>query len=175
MASLRLNPVIRSLSSIRPSTRTSSLSIYASQRRLYPGSNYGGGEGDPKGENPLDQGSNPSADLEHPGPPPPDVGKGTGGGPTKKGAEGHNTRENASSSGQGGNEGSKGREGGPQPKIHNHNAPAEEHHSEEVRKHNEDMGKRYDRPQEKSPDKEDKVNKPYWSGPYPSILGIIGG
>lgn len=45
-------------------------------RRLYATQSYGGGEGDPKGENPLQQGPNPAADKEHPGPPPPDVGQG---------------------------------------------------------------------------------------------------
>lgn len=49
---------------------------------------YGDGEGDPRGENPQDQGA--SSDLkqnaEHPGPAPPSEGQGKGAGPTKGGA-----------------------------------------------------------------------------------------
>ena len=164
MVRLNLTPALRSLNPTRSSPCPAGSSIYTSQRRLYAGSSYGGGEGDPKGERPQEQGSNPSADLEHPGPPPPDVGKGTGGGPTKKGGDGHNTQENASSSNQTGSGGSNGGSGGPQPKIHSEGAPAEGNQSEEVRKHNEDMGKRHDRPEEKSPDKEDKVDKGFWKG-----------
>jgi hypothetical protein len=163
MAPLRLYPVFRSIYSIRASPRTTLPSISTEQYRFYAGSSYGGGEGDPKGENPQDQGSNPSAHLEHPGPPPPDVGKGTGGGPTKAGGEGHNTQQNQSSGGQAG-DGGEG--GGPQPKIHKHDAPEESTHSEEVRAHNKDMDKRHDRAEEKSPEREDsdKVDKGFWSG-----------
>ncbi|KAL9133747.1 MAG: hypothetical protein Q9175_005076 [Cornicularia normoerica] len=169
MARPRLTPVFRPMTTIRCSPRSLLAPAYAQQHRLYAGgSSYGGGEGDPKGENPSDQGSNPSADLEHPGPPPPSVGQGTGGGPTKGGAQGHNTQQNESSSsgGQASTSGSGGASGGdgPQPKIHKHNAPEEHTHSDEVRAHNEDMAKRHDRPNEKSADKEDKVDKGYWSG-----------
>ena len=48
----------------------------ASQR--FATQDYGSGTGDPVGDNPQQQGENPSADLEHPGPPPPKVGQGTG-------------------------------------------------------------------------------------------------
>lgn len=175
MTRLRLTPVFRPITSIRSSPRSLLSPAYVQQHRLYAGgSSYGGGEGDPKGENPSDQGSNPSADLEHPGPAPPSVGQGTGGGPTKGGAEGHNTQQNdsgssgaqASTSGSGGaSGGASGGEGdGPQPKIHKHDAPEEHTHSDEVRAHNEDMAKRHDRPNEQSPDKDDKVDKGYWSG-----------
>lgn len=148
MAPLRLTPIFRPFASIRSFSPRSLLSpAYAQQHRLYAGgSSYGGGEGDPKGENPSDQGSNPSADLEHPGPPPPSVGQGTGGGPTKGGSEGHNTKQNDSSGGggqastSGGASGEKG--DGAQPKINKHEAPEENAHSDEVRAHNEDMKKR---------------------------------
>ena len=101
MARLRMTPVFRPITSIRSSPRSLLSPLYTQQHRLYAGgSSYGGGEGDPKGENPQDQGSNPSADLEHPGPAPPKVGQGTGGGPTKSGSEGHNTLHNDSSDGQ---------------------------------------------------------------------------
>jgi hypothetical protein len=48
-------------------------------------SDYGSGDGDPRGENPQSQGINASADIEHPGPPPPAEGIGSGAGPTKGG------------------------------------------------------------------------------------------
>lgn len=165
MTRLGLTSVFRSINPIRTFPRAPLTSTYVQQRRLYAGSSYGGGEGDPKGENPQDQGSNPSADLEHPGPPPPDVGKGTGGGPTKKGADGHNTEQNSSSGGQAASSGgSSGGGDGPQPKIHNPDTPEAHTHSDDVKAHNEDMGKRHDRPSESSPDEDDRVDKPYWSG-----------
>lgn len=87
------------------------------------------------------------------------------------GAEGHNSQQNdsSSSSGQASTSGSraasKGGEGdGPQPKIYKHNAPKEHTQSDEVRAHNEDMEKRHDRPNEKSGDEKDKVDKGFWSG-----------
>ena len=151
---------LRSVNAFRAPPRTLLSSLYTPQRRLYAGSSYGGGEGDPKGENPQDQGPNPSAGLEHPGPPPPDVGHGTGGGPTKKGPDGHNTGQSPSNSSQG----ASGEGGGPRPAIHKHNAPEEHSQSDDVKAHNEDMAKRYDRANERSPDKEDKVDKGFWSG-----------
>jgi hypothetical protein len=39
-------------------------------------SDYGSGKGNPAGETPEKQGSNPSENLEHPGPPPPKVAQG---------------------------------------------------------------------------------------------------
>ena len=167
MARLQLHQVFRSAHPVRSFLRTTLSSTYAQQRRLYAGSNYGGGEGDPKGENPQDQGPNPSAGLEHPGPPPPSVGQGTGGGPTKKGSEGHNTDQSpSSSSGQGGSSGGDGA----RPKIHQHNAPDEHSQSDDVKAHNEDMARRHDRPNEKSPDKEDdSVSKGYWSGAFAGV------
>ncbi len=153
----------------RPSLRSSPRALLAnSQQRPYAGSNYGGGEGDPKGENPQDQGSNPSAELEHPGPPPVAEGQGSGGGPTKAHSSGHNTKENASSSGSGGSGnggGSKGSSNGAQPKIHSDSASKE--HSEDVQQHNRDMDNRYGRAAADHPDekaKNDKVGKGYWGG-----------
>ncbi|MCJ1450500.1 hypothetical protein MMC28_000831 [Mycoblastus sanguinarius] len=166
MARLPAIPVSRSLSSIRSCPRNTILSTHAQQRRLYAGQSYGGGQGDPKGENPQDQGPNPSADLEHPGPPPPSVGQGTGGGPTKKGANGHNTAQNGSNGEEGGGS-SKGGGNGAKPKIHNDNAPPEHEQSDEVRAHNKDMEKRHDRAEERSLDsdgKDDNVDKGFWKG-----------
>lgn len=130
------------------------------QRRLAHES-YGGGEGDPKGEAPQAQGSNPSADKEHPGPRPPAEGRGSGGGPTKATETGQNTKDNASS-------GDNGRQGGPtksgaQPKILNEGVPTEL--SDEVKQHNEEMTHRHDRAGAQVGDSnDDKVSKGFWSG-----------
>ena len=111
--------------------------------RFYATQSYGGGEGDPKGENPQDQGpsSTASHSKEHPGPPSPGTQSNTSG---------------ASS------DSSKG----PQPKIHNHTAPNPDSHSEEVRQHNEEMSRRHDRPTEKSEGKDEKVDKNFWKGEF---------
>lgn len=165
MAPLRVGfaPIIRSIRTAQPTGRFSYTPLPARHTRCYAGSSYGGGEGDPKGENPQEQGANPSAHLEHPGPAPPKVGQGTGGGPTKKGAEGHTGTAQSSSSGKT-SASSNGAGGGPQPKIHKQDAGDESTHSDEVKAHNEDYAKRHDRPNEKSADKEDKVDKGYWKG-----------
>ena len=140
--------------------RLRSITPFTSVQQIrHASQDYGSGQGDPKGSNPQDQGSNPSAELEHPGPPPPSVGQGTGGGPTKAREDGHNTQQNSSSgggSGQGASETS-----GAQPKIHDAKIPPEE--SEEVRQHNEDMGKRHDRSHNQIGD-DGKVDKGFWSG-----------
>ncbi|KAH6687696.1 hypothetical protein BKA61DRAFT_596743 [Leptodontidium sp. MPI-SDFR-AT-0119] len=49
---------------------------------------YGDGEGNPRGENPREQGASNSTkhNAEHPGPAPPAEGKGAGAGPTRAGA-----------------------------------------------------------------------------------------
>ena len=51
-------------------TKTSPFSV-SHQERAHQ--DYGSGAGNPVGENPQDQGPNPSEHKEHPGPPPPDV------------------------------------------------------------------------------------------------------
>lgn len=56
--------------------------------RLSAQQDYGSGSGDPKGEKPGEQGKNPSVDLEHPGPPAPDVGQ-EGGKHGSKGSSGN--------------------------------------------------------------------------------------
>ncbi|KAL8718061.1 MAG: hypothetical protein Q9225_004769 [Loekoesia sp. 1 TL-2023] len=148
-----LRPFVIARLSFRPS------SLAFQQHRYYAGQSYGSGQGDPKGENPQDQGPNPSAEKEHPGPPPPDVGKGTGGGPTKVHEGGHNTQQNASSGGSG-QSGASQSSGGPQPKIHSENQPAEE--SDDVKAHNEDMGKRHDRANAEVDNKGQTVEKGFW-------------
>lgn len=164
MAGFRTSSFLRSFATSRASVRPASFALR--QPRFYASQSYGSGQGDPKGENPQEQGSNPSAEKEHPGPPPPDVGKNTGGGPTKAGSEGHNTQENSSSSGSSssssgsGQSGASQSSGGPQPKIHSENIPAEE--SDDVKAHNEDMGKRHDRANAEVDDKGQTVGKGFW-------------
>ena len=145
-----------------------------SQHRLYAQSSYGGGEGDPKGEDPQNQGSNPiTSNLEHPGPPPPDVGQGTGGGPTKANEGGHSgdgkessgssssSKTPSSSSSSGGS--GKSASNGAQPKLYNSSAPAEQ--SEEVKQHNREMDNRPGRAQNKvDGDGEHNVGKGFWAG-----------
>ncbi|KAL8947568.1 MAG: hypothetical protein Q9222_006160 [Ikaeria aurantiellina] len=157
MSGLKAISWSRYISAARSSPRPSSLATQ--QHRFYAGQSYGGGQGDPKGENPQEQGANPSADKEHPGPPPPDVGKGTGGGPTKKDGEGHNTQQGSSG---GGSEqsGASQSSGGPQPKIHSEKIPTEE--SDDVKAHNEAMTKRHDRAMAESNNKGDTVEKGFW-------------
>lgn len=78
---MRLAPRASRLAICRPSTSTPALS------RSYASGDYGSGTGDPKGENPKEQGTSPATtELEHPGPPAPDVGQGSSGStPTKEG------------------------------------------------------------------------------------------
>ena len=149
---------------------TSLLSAHSRQSafRYYASQSYGGGQGDPKGEKPQEQGSNPAtSNAEHPGPPPPDVGKGTGGGPTKKGSGGHGGKD---TSGSGGEDRKQTSGGGPlseqaaQPKIHKHDAPHPDTHSEDVQAHNAEVAKRRDKPHEASGDEDDTVDEGYWKG-----------
>jgi len=110
---------------------------------------YGSGEGNPVGEKPQQQGANPSADKEHPGPPPPKVGQGSGTTPTKGSPEGHNTGQSyqSSSSSEGDKHSSKKGTKGPQPKILSDNPPNEDDPS--VRQHNKEMENRADKAHEK--------------------------
>ena len=166
MARIRISPVVRPLAQARftPRTTTPFTSI---QHKRYAGQDYGSGQGDPKGENPQEQGSNPSAELEHPGPSPPAEGQSTGGGPTKAHGDGQNIHQNASSGG--GSSGSSRGSNEAKPKIHDAKVPAEE--SEEVRLHNEDMGKRHDRPHNQL-DEDGKVEKGFWSGESGPMNGL---
>jgi hypothetical protein len=157
MSRIRASLIFRPFSQPRFTPRTTTPIAFSQQKR-YAGQDYGSGQGDPKGEDPQNQGSNPSADLEHPGPPPPAEGQGTGGGPTKAHSGGHNTQQNDSSS-AGSNGSASG--SGAQPKIHNSKVPSEE--SDDVKQHNEDMGKRHDSSHKQSND-DGKVAKGFWSG-----------
>ena len=162
MSLFRTLPRIRS--AVTSSSRQRPTSAVVTQNRLAHQS-YGGGDGDPKGENPQDQGSNPSADLEHPGPPPPSVGKGTGGGPTKALGKSQNSIKHEASGGSGAAQ-NHGTSNGAQPKIHSESTPAEG--NEDVRKHNEELNNRYERASN-AIDEGDKhnVGKGFWKGKVP--------
>jgi hypothetical protein len=124
-------------------------------------SDYGSGKGDPKGENPQDQGPNPSEHLEHPGPPPPKAGEGSGAGPTKGGKGGSDSGNSSTQQSKGTQNTDK-----PQPKISNPNPPAE-NESAEVREHNRQMDQRAETASNKVSSKEaekDAVEKDFWKG-----------
>ena len=165
MPTLRVSTLLRSIAGPRRQVSQAPIASapgYQSRTYAQGGGSYGGGEGDPKGENPQEQGSNPSAELEHPGPPPPSAGQGTGGGPTKAGESGQNTKQNDSSSGGNKDATEQKSVSGSRPKILGENDPE---HSEDVKAHNEDMKKRHDRPQEGvEPDAKDNVDPKFWSG-----------
>ena len=81
------------LSTLRPLTsRPFSITLLRSEPQ-----GYGDGKGDPRAENPQDQGSSNTTkhNAEHPGPEPPSEGQGTGAGPTKGGSSTQKTPEDA--------------------------------------------------------------------------------
>ena len=132
----------------RLSSQISSVSLRS--QRLYASSSYGSGEGDPKGENPQDQGSNPSSSREHPGPPAPDVSK-----------PGSKTEEPSSKTGGAAKHSTdQSKSDRPQPKIYSASIPSEP--SEDVRKHNEELAQRHDRPNAEVDTKGETVEKGFW-------------
>jgi len=151
------------------------------QRRLAH-QDYGSGEGNPVGEKPQEQGANPSADKEHPGPPPPKAGYQSGGSPTKGSPEGHNTSSTKSPQQKRGfstartlwadsNKSSSSARPkttkGLSPKILSESPPRAEDEPEDVKEHNRDMENRAERPHEQISNddaEKDKVSSKYWSG-----------
>lgn len=139
-------PLLRTMMFRSPalrSVRAAPASISRIQAR-FATQDYGSGKGDPAGEKPQEQGTNPKSHLEHPGPEAPKVGGG-GGKPSSPQTEKSSSGEK--SSGQGKAEGSKEGKGKPQPKILNESPPEKE--SESTRKHNEEMDQRHNRPYER--------------------------
>lgn len=145
---------------------------------------YGDGKGDPRGENPQDQGASNNAKqhAEHPGPDPPAAGKGTGAGPTKGGSNTSKKSPADASAASGGSRSKEAKETGSsptggkigggenggksqndaEPKIQRKNTPeASEGKQAEVEKHNREFEKRHDRAQ---PAEDDKVDKKFWEG-----------
>jgi len=177
MANFRISGIVpRAIA--RTSLRTSFYPSPAVQTRFYAangtskGSSYGGGEGDPRGENPQDQPTQKNSDLEHPGPPPVKEGLGTGGGPTKAGSEGHHGADQASSgSGSSNSAPQSSSSKGSSPKIHNPNPLVSGSESEDVRRHNEEFERTHDRSASNDGD-DDKVDKKFWTGTNESASGL---
>jgi hypothetical protein len=145
---------------------------FSTMARRMATQDYGSGEGDPKGEKPQEQGANPSADLEHPGPPPPKVGQGSGGA-TKAGADGHNTgaakqnKKHFSTLARRMSEERPKSTEGLEPKLNKGKSPpAEEDLPEDVKQHNREMDKKPEQPADRLGDdqskKDDKVGKEFW-------------
>lgn len=165
--------------------RTPQNALPAVQKR-FATQDYGSGDGSPVGENPQKQGANPSADKEHPGPPPPKTGQGSGGGPTKGTAEGHTkAKQQTGSTSQRREYSTKStirhfssgrllqKESKPKsteglkPKILNESPPRPDEQNEDVRKHNEEMDKRHEKAHESVSNEDaekDKVGNKFWKG-----------
>lgn len=139
--------------------------------RRFATQDYGSGEGDPKGEKPQEQGNNPREDLEHPGPPAPDVGQAKQGktdqdtSGTKNLGSGKKNESGGTSSSSSGGSGGKSSKGKPT-KLSAGSAPAKHEASETVKEHNEDM--KQNRKAQSSGNNDDvegeKVGKEYWKG-----------
>jgi hypothetical protein len=179
-------PSLTNTTAISASLRRSLLqrpqSFATAAQRRFASQGYGDGEGSPVGEKPQDQGANPSADKEHPGPPPPKAGEGSGSSPTKGTADGHskpkqgmtssNTQKRSFSTVRSmwadqKMESKPRTTEGLKPKILDESPPAKEEESEDVRKHNEDMGKRHEKAHEQIPNEaaeKDKVGPGFWTG-----------
>ena len=98
-------------------------------------SDYGSGAGSPVGENPQEQPKNPMEHMEHPGPPPPSVGKNNVS--SEQGSSGKQESGQQESSPDK-KESSKGTQGA-QPKIFSEKPPSDSEASEEVKQHNREM------------------------------------
>ncbi|OJD39799.1 conserved serine-rich protein [Diplodia corticola] len=161
MAFLRPVSSLRSAATLRP-TVASSRPMLAFATRSYAHSGYGDGKGDPAGENPQKQPPAKSRDIEHPGPPPPDVGKGTDASAATTGSKG-----TSSGGGGGGEKKSQNSHAvkGAEPKILNENPPSEQ--DPEVQQHNKEMEQRAERAETKISNEDaekDKVPASFWSG-----------
>ncbi|KAM0721207.1 hypothetical protein Q7P37_003494 [Cladosporium fusiforme] len=144
-----------------PALRTQR-AAFSALPRAQATSDYGSGKGDPKGENPQAQGANPSADKEHPGPPPPKEGQNSGSTPTKGGQQSSNSGNQSKQS-----KGTQNTVDGAEPKILNANPPSGENVPKDVREHNEQMEQRAEKASNKVSNEEaekDKVSKDFWKG-----------
>lgn len=155
---------------------------------------YGDGKGDPRGENPSDQGASNKTkeNAEHPGPASPAAGQGTGGGPTKAkspeeasaqsgGSRSKEAKETGSSptGGEVGNSGGKSSspddqsQGDSSPKISDKSSPGGDLSKEkqaEVDQHNKEFEQGHDRA---SKAEDDKVDKKFWAGEFiPERFGL---
>ncbi|KAI1849449.1 hypothetical protein JX266_004944 [Neoarthrinium moseri] len=85
MVALRINNTLRAAGAAARYRTPRTYRTFITTPRSAAQQGYGDGKGSPEAENPQDQPASSKAQEsgEHPGPAPPDVGKGTGGGPTK--------------------------------------------------------------------------------------------
>ncbi|CZS90718.1 uncharacterized protein RCO7_06752 [Rhynchosporium graminicola] len=175
----------------RPLRQPSAARPISSSCARFAAQGYGDGKGDPRGENPQDQGASNDIkhNAEHPGPAPPSEGQGTGAGPTKGGSGGGKSPADASA--QSGGSRSKeaketgssptggeigGRSGGKSsspeekskngaaPKLAGDDVPGSDNSKEkqaEVEQHNKEFEQGHDRA---PPAAEDKVDKKFWKG-----------
>ena len=173
MSAIRHSASLRR-SLVRPFLHQARITPFSTRTQHLSSSDYGSGEGDPKGERPKEQGPNPSEGLEHPGPPPPDVGQSKGGvrndGSKASGGSSSSPSSHSDSSNGGKNKTRSSGNGGKgaQPKILNEGPPGEP--TEDVRSHNREVKQRAERAHEKveeeSSEKKDdqKVPKSFWAG-----------
>lgn len=208
MVAIRISHALRAARSCRAAAagpQPTTTAVYrrglSTTPRVLAQQGYGDGKGSPEGENPQQEPAATRAQegSEHPGPAPPDVGKGTGGGPTKAGGGGGKSPEDASAASGGarskeaaetgasptggavpgshkGGEALKGAQGedAPKPKIFNQSVPGakpglSQEQKQEVEAHNADFDKRHDRA---APAAADKVNKNFWKGTYVLLFSL---
>ncbi|KAH9904790.1 hypothetical protein F4778DRAFT_730783 [Xylariomycetidae sp. FL2044] len=193
MVAIRIANSLNALRATRARAAPQVYRTFVTTPRFQASQGYGDGQGSPEGEQPQKQpaSSRTQESSEHPGPAPPDVGKGTGGGPTKTGGEKSPGEASAQSGGsrskeatetgssptggdianaasQKGGEALKGPqgEGAPSPKIHNQSVPGvksglSDEQKQEVERHNKEFEERHDRA---SPAQDDKVDQKFWKG-----------
>nr|OQO17083.1 hypothetical protein B0A51_13381 [Rachicladosporium sp. CCFEE 5018] len=121
-----LRPLTRSTPALRTLHRTIlQRATFSTTPRSLAGSDYGSGGGDPKGNDPQNQGANPSADLEHP-------------------VVHHPQQLARSGSGKSVGESDKSGsgKGEPKPKLAASGPPPEAEQSEDVKRHNREVDQR---------------------------------
>ncbi|KZM22913.1 uncharacterized protein EKO05_0004906 [Ascochyta rabiei] len=173
-------PFLRPASLLRSAARPAAVrpTFFARPQVRFATQDYGSGDGNPAGEKPQQQGQNLSENVEHPGPPPPEVAKGQSSsspnedsGSSPKGSSSSQSASKPSEQSQSNDGASKtgGGDGksvnGAQPKILNANPPATD--SEEVKQHNKEMDQRAEKAHEQVSNEEaekDKVPKRFWAG-----------
>jgi len=120
---------------------------------------YGSGDGNPVGETPQNQGKNAATrSVEHPGADAPNTGSSSSSSSKGEATESQSSNTPSSSKDGGneagdsgvGNQQKKKETKGAQPKIHSQNKPDTE--SEDVKKHNEEMRNRHDKPKQQIPE-----------------------
>ncbi|KAJ4350153.1 uncharacterized protein N0V89_008774 [Didymosphaeria variabile] len=178
MSFLRSSAVVRS-ALMRPAASVAPCARFHTVRSLRAQQDYGSGEGNPAGENPQQQGKRGREDLEHPGPPAPNVGQGNKTSPDSSSSQSSSSSSKGSNGGSGSGKQAESTDKdvkgvkGAQPKILNENPPKGDNAPEEVKQHNRELDQRAEKAHEQVSNedaKQDKVPKSFWSGKYMSIL-----